>query len=583
MVITFPCIKFGLMVGIGGGVPARVRVGDVVVGTPEGPFPGVVQWDIGKSEEEVTFELTGALNKPPDSLLKALAKMESRHEMDETEMPKYLDALKESWPKVASKYLQSDSLEDVLFKSNDDHPYGDIDEADEEEEENCRFYDEAMSVRRKLPLTEGLVHYGMIASGNQVIKDAAFRNKLIQDLDGYILCFETEAAGLPSEFPCVVIRGICDYANLRKNDAWQRYAAARAAALAKELLRYVSPEDVEREPPAKDKLQGVTDGNMAQPDSGPQRDLMDAIERKDDQILQLEKQLESNYKNYENIIYHKDGILEWQAKEILELCSKEQTKRGLMDAVERKDCQLLELEKQLESNYRNYEDNIRQKDGILEWQAKEILELRSKEQTERQAKEQAERYIKGQAEQHVKEKAERRAKEKAARKRARAQLKYGPYTPLHGAARSGRIDEVKSLLSQGANIGARAEFGRTPLFDAVWSRQADVAKLLISRGVDTESMCPEANGGTLLHLIAYGGKGDMVELLLDQGANIEAKDDDGNTPLISAIRIGNENAGVVKLLLDRGADVDVEDEYGNTPLQFATRQGYRDVVKLLLD
>ena len=42
MITTSPSIKFGLMVGIGGGVPPKVRLGDVMVSTPVGQFPGVV-------------------------------------------------------------------------------------------------------------------------------------------------------------------------------------------------------------------------------------------------------------------------------------------------------------------------------------------------------------------------------------------------------------------------------------------------------------------------------------------------------------------------------------------------------------
>ncbi|KAL3444390.1 hypothetical protein BJX65DRAFT_310973 [Aspergillus insuetus] len=45
-----------------------------------------------------------------------------------------------------------------------------------------------------------------------------------------------EAAGLMNTYPCLVIRGICDYADSHKNKAWQGYAAATAAAFAKELL-----------------------------------------------------------------------------------------------------------------------------------------------------------------------------------------------------------------------------------------------------------------------------------------------------------------------------------------------------------
>ena len=49
-------------------------------------------------------------------------------------------------------------------------------------------------------------------------------------------------------FPCLVIRGICDYADSHKNRIWQPYAAAVAAAYAKELLITIPPAEVTRLP-----------------------------------------------------------------------------------------------------------------------------------------------------------------------------------------------------------------------------------------------------------------------------------------------------------------------------------------------
>ena len=87
-----------------------------------------------------------------------------------------------------------------------------------------------------------MVYYGLIASGNQVIKDGRIRDLLAQELG--ILCFEMEAAGLMNNFPCLVIRGICDYSDSHKNRQWQGYAAATAAAYAKELLSVIPPSFV---------------------------------------------------------------------------------------------------------------------------------------------------------------------------------------------------------------------------------------------------------------------------------------------------------------------------------------------------
>ncbi|KAL2822250.1 nucleoside phosphorylase domain-containing protein [Aspergillus cavernicola] len=85
------------------------------------------------------------------------------------------------------------------------------------------------------------VHYGLIASGNQVMKHATSRARIAKKYN--ILCFEVEAAGLMNQFPCLVIRGICDYADSHKNKERQCYAAATAAAYAKELLGTIQNSD----------------------------------------------------------------------------------------------------------------------------------------------------------------------------------------------------------------------------------------------------------------------------------------------------------------------------------------------------
>ena len=79
-----------------------------------------------------------------------------------------------------------------------------------------------------------MVHYGTIASGNQVIKHAHTRDLLAKDPN--ILCFEMEAAALMDEHRFLIIRGIADYCDTHKSKIFQGYAALAAAAVAKELL-----------------------------------------------------------------------------------------------------------------------------------------------------------------------------------------------------------------------------------------------------------------------------------------------------------------------------------------------------------
>ncbi|KAF9877062.1 ceramide glucosyltransferase [Colletotrichum karsti] len=254
MISTFPSIKFGLMVGIGGGIPSKVRLGDVVVSTPTGQHPGVVQWDMGKATEGGRFQRTGALNNPPTLLLTALTRVETEQELTGSKIPEYLDELKQKWPKLAANYLRSDRLRDVVFKAESGHvdSDGQANSDDEDELENCWLCDKTKAKERKTRETR--IHYGLIASGNQVVKDGLLRERLNKDLGGNLLCVEMEAAGLMTNFPCLVIRGICDYADAHKNKDWQEHAAAVAAAFVKEFLDYVPPEAVEEEPSVLDTL-----------------------------------------------------------------------------------------------------------------------------------------------------------------------------------------------------------------------------------------------------------------------------------------------------------------------------------------
>ena len=89
MISSFPSIRFGLLVGIGGGVPsgkADVRLGDVVISQPHNQFGGVVQYDLGKMGPGRESVRTGSLNAPPTFLLNALSSLQSNHHMEESKI-----------------------------------------------------------------------------------------------------------------------------------------------------------------------------------------------------------------------------------------------------------------------------------------------------------------------------------------------------------------------------------------------------------------------------------------------------------------------------------------------------------------
>jgi nucleoside phosphorylase len=205
---TFPEIRFGLMVGIGGGVPSKdndIRLGDVVVSTPTGQHGGVVQWDFGKSTKGGHFQRTGALNSPPTILKAALSRLESTHEIDGSKVPEYLSNMQARYPRLSSKFNRPTAI-DILFEADYDHIANN---------DTCGACDIGRVVLRQ-PRDDFVVHYGTIASGNQVMKNGAKRDEVSKDLGG-VLCFEMEAAGLMNDFPCIIIRGVCDYADSHKN------------------------------------------------------------------------------------------------------------------------------------------------------------------------------------------------------------------------------------------------------------------------------------------------------------------------------------------------------------------------------
>jgi len=228
--VTFRLVKALLLVGIGGGVPTTkndMRLGDVVVSRPDGKYGGVVQYDFGKSLSEGQFENTGALSSPPREVLLTLAAMKANHLVNGPRLPDYLLYLEASQSNPHLKYPGAEN--DLLFEANYDHAGG----------SDCTSCDKARQIRRKPRKAKGpVIHYGTIASANQLMRDSKKRDLYNKDFDGRILCFEMEAAGIMNSIPCLVIRGISDYADSHKREdhAWHGYAAAAAAAFAKEFI-----------------------------------------------------------------------------------------------------------------------------------------------------------------------------------------------------------------------------------------------------------------------------------------------------------------------------------------------------------
>lgn len=253
---SLPQIRIGLLVGIGAGVARPehgrdIRLGDVAVSQPEGRTGGVIQYDLGKAKSNQKWERKDFLSMPPTVLLYALSSLQAEHELGESRVPEFLEAMPRKKARKAyggkgdNGFFHQGFENDRLFKSSYDHVAG----------RDCRDCDATEKLERdERDSTDPEIHYGIIASGNTLVKDAATRDKIIEDIDEECICFEMEAAGLMNAFPCLVIRGICDYGDSHKNDRWQKYAAATAAAYGKELLRYVPTRDLQETQTASDVI-----------------------------------------------------------------------------------------------------------------------------------------------------------------------------------------------------------------------------------------------------------------------------------------------------------------------------------------
>jgi nucleoside phosphorylase len=241
----FPNIKYFLLVGIAGGVPRygpagnahEIVLGDVVVSSPRGNHGGVLQYDKGAWQGQGRLNFRGHTNGVPGDLLVAVnnfrAEGWSKTNIGETlkQMRLKLDE------KRQGQYDDPGPIRDRLFEDSYQHQGTELDDC-----KACCDADYTISrFERGEPATrptdEPSVHLGNIASSNQLQISAVERNRV--HLEHEAICFEMEAAGVMEEHPCVVIRGICDYADSHKNKGWQNYAAATAAAYAKGLLSMI--------------------------------------------------------------------------------------------------------------------------------------------------------------------------------------------------------------------------------------------------------------------------------------------------------------------------------------------------------
>lgn len=233
----FPNIKIALVVGVGGGVPRRrhdLRLGDIVVGNKVVDYESQVLLD----GDQVLRR--GDPLRPSEHLLKVVAKLEGSHLHSGSRVRTILQQRT-----AGISALLRPQLEDKLFPVSSGHVHlNDAFDGYDPDEINdpCRDCDNEKLLQRKPRLPGGpIIQIGGIASGNTLLRSGKIRESLGRENLG-VLCFEMEALGLTRPpLECLPIRGISDYADSHKNDDWQGYAAATAAAYTRELLEEIQP------------------------------------------------------------------------------------------------------------------------------------------------------------------------------------------------------------------------------------------------------------------------------------------------------------------------------------------------------
>ncbi|KAH0526240.1 hypothetical protein TsFJ059_009590 [Trichoderma semiorbis] len=263
--LSFPELKLLLLTGICGGVPGpgtakELVLGDVVLST------SVFQYDFGRRHgdkfvpKDTSTDSLGRPSKDIRSLLKICDTNRGRRQL-EKQTAFYLEYIQNSASTEHSieQYLCPGAANDKLFEATYVHKHNGEphclcrsphETCDKSQKLSChklqcdeKFLIERRRIKHKLQLEQQGRHkeaqapaifLGSIGSGDTVMRSSQDRDRIAEEHD--LTAFEMEGAGAWDELPCIVVKGICDYADSHKNKTWQHFAAATAASVMKALL-----------------------------------------------------------------------------------------------------------------------------------------------------------------------------------------------------------------------------------------------------------------------------------------------------------------------------------------------------------
>ncbi|KAL3461814.1 nucleoside phosphorylase domain-containing protein [Aspergillus heterothallicus] len=229
---SFPKAELRLMVSIAGGVPKGphgIRLGDVVVSDPNPKRGGVAKYDYGKCTTDGFERKVHYLEATPAPLIEACMHMKHDHRTNPSRIADILLDSSNKYPRM-SAFRRPPPLMDPLSR--------DLNERAVRQNAGPGHGGFGGAMEPPQVLGQPRVHYGMIASGASLVTDSKERDKLAEEFGA--ICLDTDASGLQI-YPALVVSGIYHYCDPSYSDSWIEYAAASAAACAKNMLSFIAP------------------------------------------------------------------------------------------------------------------------------------------------------------------------------------------------------------------------------------------------------------------------------------------------------------------------------------------------------
>ncbi|KAK4457969.1 nucleoside phosphorylase domain-containing protein [Cladorrhinum samala] len=282
--VSYPRVEFAIVTGVCGGVPLpspgrEILLGDVVISKK------IVQYDFGRlysDKFEVRDAVDHSLVGAPTILGSLLAKLQADHNLNlmKESTGEFLKKIQEK--NRLSRYRYPGAGNDRLFPANYQHRHRAGNFSSDELDCDCRNHKtagdpvcpesrelpcgkaqcelSALEIRKRLEVKKSYeschqnekaqapaIFVGTIGSGNNVIRSGVDRDEIARRHSG-ILAFEMESFGVWNSIPCIMVKGVCDYADSHKNKDWQHFAAATAAAATKALLQRHTKRDASPRP-----------------------------------------------------------------------------------------------------------------------------------------------------------------------------------------------------------------------------------------------------------------------------------------------------------------------------------------------